>query len=80
MPNAGGAVELLDPSGLTADQTPPYGAAPDGQAWAYFEAGWAWTLQLTPNQPNVLASLAPTVATAKATKAKAAAKKGGTGC
>lgn len=75
MPNAGGAVELLDPSGMIVGQTPPYGAAPDGQAWAYFESGWSWTLQLTPGQPNVLAALTPLPATLKATKAKATAKK-----
>jgi hypothetical protein len=75
MPNSGGAVELLDPSGAIVDQTPPYGAAPDGQAWASFESGWAWTLQLTPGQPNVLAALTPLPATLKAIKAKAAVKK-----
>jgi len=75
MPNAGGAVELLDPSGVIVDQTSPYGAAPDGQAWAYFDSGWAWTLQLTPGQPNVLAALNPLPATVKASKAKATAKK-----
>lgn len=75
MPNTGGAVELLDPSGATVDQTPPYGPAPDGEAWAYFDSGWAWTLQLTPDQPNILAALAPLSATAKVAKPKAAAKK-----
>jgi hypothetical protein len=75
MPNTGGAVELLDPSGTTVDQTPSYEAAPDGQSWAYFDSGWAWTLQLTPGQPNVLAALAPLPATAKVTKPKTTVKK-----
>ena len=75
MPNSGGAVELLDPSGAVVDQTPVYGAAPDGQAWGYFESGWAWTLQLTPGQPNVLAALPVPATTLKTTKPKTTTKK-----
>jgi hypothetical protein len=56
MPNDGGAVEVLDPTGMVVDVTPPYGAAPEGQTWARFDDGWHWTLQLTPDQPNVLAT------------------------
>jgi hypothetical protein len=76
MPNTGGAVEVLDPSGMVVDVTPAYGAAPDGQAWARFDDGWHWTLQTSPGQPNVLATaitlVAPTAT--KTPKAKAAKK------
>jgi hypothetical protein len=80
MPNTGGAVALLDPTGATVDQTPAYGTAPDGEAWAAFDSGWSWTLQLTPGRPNILAELADAslVKLPKATKTsvkKAAVKK-----
>ncbi|HUC87301.1 MAG TPA: lamin tail domain-containing protein [Candidatus Saccharimonadales bacterium] len=74
MPNDGGAVEVLDPTGMVVDVTPPYGAAPEGQSWARFDDGWHWTLQLTPGQPNVLAT-AVTLAPATSTKAAKAARK-----
>ncbi|HUC20377.1 MAG TPA: lamin tail domain-containing protein [Candidatus Polarisedimenticolaceae bacterium] len=72
--NGGGTVQLLDPDSNVIDQTPPYPAAPAGQAWAAFDGGWQWTLQLTPGQPNVLAVL-PSVAVSAAAKAKATAAK-----
>jgi hypothetical protein len=75
MPNTGGAVLLLDPSGTQVDETPPYGPAPDGEAWALFDSGWAWTLQLTPGQPNILAALPLTVSPTKAAAHAKAAKK-----
>jgi len=76
MPNTGGAVEVLDPSGMVVDVTPAYGAAPEGQAWARFDDGWHWTLQTSPGEPNVLATAITLVAPAatKTPKAKAAKK------
>jgi hypothetical protein len=74
MPNGGGAVEILDPTGMVVDVTSPYGSAPEGQSWARFDTGWHWTLQLTPGQPNVLAT-AITLAPAASTKASKAAKR-----
>ncbi len=72
--NSGGAAQLFDPSGVLVDQTADYGTALAGQTWAKFENGWQWTLQVTPGQPNVLASLPATIVATK-TVAKPLAKK-----
>jgi lamin tail-like protein len=74
MPNSGGAVEVLDPEGMVVDVTPPYGSAPEGQAWARFDDGWRWTLQLTPDQPNIFAT-AVTLPAAASTKTPKAVRK-----
>ncbi len=76
LPNTGGAVEVLDPAGMVVDVTPGYGAAPEGQSWARFDDGWHWTLQISPNQPNVLATAVTIAApaTTKVPKARAAKK------
>lgn len=52
--NSGGAAQLLDPTGAVVSQSDNYEAAPDGQSWALIDGSWQWTLQTTPDRPNVL--------------------------
>jgi len=78
--NSGGAVKLLDPSGVEVDITSAYGAALVGQTWARFDDGWHWTLQTTPGRANELVAsaalgAATTTKAKRATTPKAAAKK-----
>lgn len=52
--NSGGAAQLLDPTGVVVSQSDAYEAAPEGQSWALIDGTWQWTLQTTPDRPNVL--------------------------
>ncbi len=51
--NSGGAARLQTALGTVLDETPSYGSAADGQAWAYFSDGWDWTTTPTPGSINV---------------------------
>lgn len=73
--NAGGAVQIIDPTGAVVDQTEVYPQVEPGLAWALTDGSWDWTLQTTPAAANVF--VAPLVAesAAKASTKKPAAKK-----
>ncbi|MBW3538223.1 lamin tail domain-containing protein [Candidatus Parcubacteria bacterium] len=75
--NTGGAAQLLDPAGAVVSQTGPYEQAGEGQVWAVFGEGWAWSLQSTPGRANFLVAplAAPTSKTGADKKAAAAKKK-----
>lgn len=70
LPNSGGAAELLDPSGQVVEQTPGYGTAKPGQAYAADGDQWSWTLQPTPGDANII--VADDAASAGAKKLTAA--------
>jgi hypothetical protein len=70
--NAGGAAQLLDPTGVVLSLTQTYGQAKSDIAWGLFDGSWKWTTELTPAAANVLAEPeaaadAVKVSTAKAT-------------
>lgn len=71
--NTGGAVQILDPTGVIIDQTDAYPDAEPGLTWALVDGSWDWTLQSTPASANVY--VAPLVAAPTATKKLAASKK-----
>jgi hypothetical protein len=72
--NAGGLVALFDPSGTQVGPTVSYGAAADGQAWARFEAGWAWTTIPTPGTANQHAAPGSSSAQPKAAVSRGSVK------
>ncbi|HEX7963313.1 MAG TPA: lamin tail domain-containing protein [Candidatus Saccharimonadales bacterium] len=73
--NGGGQVRLKDPLGEVQSETSVYGAAKDGQAWAFTGAGWQWTITPTPGAANILAAPPAAVVKAAKTTTTAAPKK-----
>jgi hypothetical protein len=70
--NSGGAARLFDTANVAVSAVDPYGAAAEGQAWAYDAGVWQWTTTPTPGAPNVVMSLPMVI---KKTVATAAVKK-----
>ena len=56
--NTEGIARLLDVSGNVANQTDAYGAAPEGQSWAFIDGSWQWTATITPGADNILSGSA----------------------
>lgn len=79
--NSAGGARLLDPSGAIVYEVLPYEDANDGEAWAYIDGVWKWTLTPTPSVVNALrlpvlpiAKANNPVAKAKSTKTTTTAK------
>lgn len=52
--NSGSQVWLVDPAGTVVAQTEKYGKAQTGQAWAYGNGKWYWTLSPTSGTANII--------------------------
>lgn len=52
--NTSSQAVLKDSAGLAVATTEAYASAPDGQAWAYINGAWQWTVTPTPHAANVL--------------------------
>lgn len=52
--NSGGSARVLDPAGVVVYEISPYEDANDGEAWAFIDGAWKWTLTPTPGAINVL--------------------------
>lgn len=63
--NAGGAAEILDPTGLIVGTADNYGKAVTGQSWSLVDGVWKWSIQATPGAENIYE--APPVPDLKAT-------------
>lgn len=67
--NSGGQARLLDTSGAVVSVVAPYETAAEGQAWAWLNGAWQWTLTSTIGAANVLTlPIAPEVKAATTTK------------
>lgn len=56
--NTEAQVWLLDPNEKVVNQSEPYSKAKDGQAWAFDNGKWVWTLLPTPGQMNSITGTA----------------------
>lgn len=70
--NNGGQVALLDSAGMVLSQTDVYGAAKDGESWAFGSGTWHWSSAATPGAANII--IQPFVST-KTTKKQAQTNK-----
>ncbi len=52
--NTLGIARIVDPNGRVLFITDGYEDAKDGQAWAYINGVWQWTINPTPNLQNIL--------------------------
>lgn len=53
--NTSGVARIVDPNGKVIFITDSYEDAKDGQAWAYINGIWQWTMNPTPSLQNILA-------------------------
>ncbi len=54
LPNGGGLLTLLDPSGVERDSVGYDSPVPEGSSYGSFAAGWVWTTTPTPDGANLL--------------------------
>ncbi|MBU1082940.1 lamin tail domain-containing protein [Patescibacteria group bacterium] len=52
--DTGDNTRLSWPTGTVVSETPNYGVAPKGSAYALFNGSWRWTLEVTKDKENVL--------------------------